>query len=55
VFYRAPSTAGWTTGGGIGLYASAVLVHRMGGRLWAHRRPGGGAEFGFALPVLEAA
>ncbi len=36
-------------GGGLGLFVAARLVQVMNGRSWARRRPGGGAEFGFAL------
>jgi signal transduction histidine kinase len=36
-------------GGGLGLFVAARLVQAMNGRSWARSRPGGGAEFGFAL------
>lgn len=36
-------------GGGLGLFVAARLVQAMNGRTWARSRPGGGAEFGFAL------
>ena len=37
------------SGGGLGLFVAARLLHAMNGRSWARPRPGGGAEFGFAL------
>jgi len=37
------------SGGGLGLFVAARLVKAMNGRSWARSRPGGGAEFGFAL------
>lgn len=37
------------SGGGLGLFVAARLVQAMHGRSWARSRPGGGAEFGFAL------
>jgi PAS domain S-box-containing protein len=52
LFYRSPGTAAAASGAGIGLFVCARLVAAMGGRIWAHPRPGGGAEFGFALPEL---
>ena len=52
LFYRAPSTAKSATGAGIGLFVCARLIAAMGGRIWARRRPAGGAEFGFALRVM---
>jgi hypothetical protein len=30
-------------------------VRAMGGRIWARPRPAGGAEFGFALRIMEEA
>jgi PAS domain S-box-containing protein len=50
-FYRsdiARSTAG---GVGIGLTVCRRIVDLLGGRVWARARDGGGAEFGFALPI----
>jgi signal transduction histidine kinase len=37
-------------GTGLGLFTSAEIVRRHGGRLWIEPRPGGGAVFGFDLP-----
>ncbi len=44
------ATEAGRTGGGLGLFVAARLVRAMDGRSWAVPRPGGGAEFGFALP-----
>jgi PAS domain S-box-containing protein len=52
LFYRSARTATTAGGAGIGLFVCARLVAAMGGRIWAEPRPTGGAEFGFALPVL---
>jgi signal transduction histidine kinase len=49
LFYRSPATAAQASGAGIGLFVCRHLITAMGGRIWAHGRPGGGAEFGFAL------
>jgi PAS domain S-box-containing protein len=54
LFYRDPEQARTTSGSGIGLFVCASLVHAMGGRIWALRRPEGGSEFGFTLRVVEA-
>jgi two-component system sensor histidine kinase KdpD len=51
-------TAAGLAGGGLGLFVAARLVQAMDGRSWASPRPGGGAEFGFALrqpPTLQPA
>jgi len=53
LFYRSPSAKGVPGGAGIGLFVCRHLVEAMGGRIWAKARPEGGAEFGFALPVIE--
>ena len=53
IFFRASRTAHLKAGAGIGLFVTRSLVDMMGGRVWAVVREGGGAEFGFALPVLE--
>ncbi|MBA2489311.1 MAG: DUF4118 domain-containing protein [Chloroflexi bacterium] len=54
LFYRGSSTAATVGGAGIGLFVCRALVTAMSGRLWAGPRIGGGAEFGFSLPVLES-
>ena len=52
LFYR--SSAAGKAGLGLGLYVCRRLVAAMGGRIWARRRPRGGAEFGFELPAFPA-
>lgn len=52
LFYRDPDSSRTVSGSGIGLFVCASLVNAMGGRIWAHRREGGGSEFGFTLRVL---
>jgi PAS domain S-box-containing protein len=52
IFFRATRTAHSQTGAGIGLFVTKSLVEMMDGRVWAQPRPGGGSEFGFALPVM---
>jgi signal transduction histidine kinase len=52
LFYRSDDTARRAPGAGIGLYAVRALVDGMGGRVWARRRPEGGAEVGFSLRRL---
>jgi PAS domain S-box-containing protein len=54
LFYRAASARGVPGGAGIGLFVCRHLVQAMGGRIWARPREGGGSEFAFALPVVEA-
>jgi K+-sensing histidine kinase KdpD len=54
LFYRSPDMARKVSGSGIGLFVCTSLVEAMGGRMWARRRGGGGAEFGFLLRTLEA-
>lgn len=53
LFYRSPSLAGTASGAGIGLFVSRQLIAAMNGRIWAANRSGGGAEFGFELPIFE--
>ena len=52
-FYRSAETARTAPGAGIGLFVCARLVRAMGGRMWARNRDDGGAEFGFALRVMD--
>jgi signal transduction histidine kinase len=53
LFYRSPELARVVAGSGIGLFVCKSLVEAMGGRIWAARRPQGGAEFGFSLRILH--
>jgi len=52
LFYRAADAVHQASGAGIGLFVCRELVQAMGGRVWAHRLPGG-SEFGFVLPAAE--
>ncbi len=52
-FYRSAKSARLVSGSGIGLFVCARLIEAMDGRIWARGRPEGGAEFGFALRVVE--
>lgn len=51
-FYRSSETSAWAGGIGIGLAVCKRLVEAQDGRMWAHRRPDGGSDIGFALPVI---
>ena len=52
LFERAPLREGDGRGTGIGLYVASRIIYAMHGRIWAADRPGGGADFGFALPIV---
>ena len=54
LFYRSDAARAVTGGAGIGLFVCRHLIEAMGGRMWAKPRDGGGAEFGFTLPVVES-
>jgi two-component system sensor histidine kinase KdpD len=50
-FYRAkPAREG---GVGLGLTICRGIIEAHGGRIWAKNRPGGGALFGFAIPLPD--
>ena len=53
LFFRSAQTARQAAGAGIGLFVCARLIRAMGGRIWAANRQEGGAEFGFALRVMD--
>ena len=51
-FYRAgPAREG---GVGLGLTICRGIIEAHGGRIWAEKRPGGGAVFQFTLPIEQA-
>ena len=52
-FYRAPEAFDRAPGIGLGLAIADRVVGLLGGRIWAANRPGGGAEFGFELPIVD--
>ena len=51
LYYRSTEHAS-LAGAGMGLFVCQQLVQAMGGRIWARRRPEGGSEFGFSLPIF---
>ena len=51
-FYRSPSARARAAGVGIGLAVCKRLIEAQGGRMWARPREGGGADIGFALPIV---
>jgi len=52
-FHRG-NTEGTVGGAGLGLAICRAVVRLHGGRIWAERRPEGGAAFRFTLPVEQA-
>jgi len=51
-FYRVESAQTATVSGfGIGLYLSAEIIKRSGGKIWAESEPGQGSVFYFSLPL----
>jgi two-component system sensor histidine kinase KdpD len=51
-FYRSPAARS-RSGVGLGLTICRGIVELHGGKIWARNRDGGGAVFGFSLPVEE--
>ena len=49
-YYRVENN-GLVSGFGIGLYLSAEVIERHGGKIWAESEPGKGSTFFFELPV----
>ena len=55
LFYRTDDARRHAQGAGIGLFVVRALVESVGGHVWAKNGPGGGAEFGFVLPIFAEA
>lgn len=51
-FYRSAAAKRHASGMGIGLAVCKRIAEAQGGRMWACPRKGGGAEVGFALPLM---
>jgi PAS domain S-box-containing protein len=51
-FYRSPRARRRAGGMGIGLTVCKRIAESQGGRIWARQREGGGADVGFALPLI---
>ncbi len=54
-FYRSQEAREAASGLGIGLTLCQRITTALHGRIWALPREGGGAEIGFALPILPSA
>lgn len=52
-FVRGRASAGTIPGVGVGLAVCKRMAETQGGRLWLRPRPGGGSEFGFAVPLAH--
>ncbi|MGZ9006473.1 MAG: sensor histidine kinase, partial [Burkholderiales bacterium] len=50
-FYRGAHETGSSTGLGLGLYTSRLIIESHHGRIWADSKTGAGSTFGFALPL----
>lgn len=50
-FYRVEESVEKISGLGIGLYISAEIIHRQGGKIWVESREGEGSTFYFSLPI----
>ena len=53
-FYRSTEAQRTASGLGLGLPVCDRIVKALGGHMWVKGREGGGAEFGFALPLAPA-
>lgn len=51
-FYRVESNVGKTTGTGLGLYISRLMIEKFNGKIGLDSEPGRGSTFWFELPVV---
>ncbi|KKQ26349.1 MAG: Two-component hybrid sensor and regulator [Microgenomates group bacterium GW2011_GWC1_37_12b] len=51
-FYRVESNVGKTTGTGLGLYISRLMIEKFNGKIGLDSEPGKGSIFWFELPVV---
>ncbi len=52
-FYRVESNVGKTTGTGLGLYISRLMIEKFNGKIGVDSDPGKGSVFWFELPVQQ--
>ena len=52
-FERLESSIGKTTGSGLGLYISKLIVDKFKGKMGLDSEPGEGSSFWFELPLAE--
>ena len=53
-FYRTGAARRYAAGMGLGLAVCKRIIQAHAGRIWAERRPEGGTDFVFTLPLAEA-
>jgi signal transduction histidine kinase len=53
-FYRIETNIGKTTGSGLGLYISKLLIDKFNGKIGLYSELGEGSTFWFELPLVEA-
>lgn len=53
-FYRVESNVGKTTGTGLGLYISRLMIEKFKGKIGLNSEPGVGSTFWFELPIVSS-